>query len=395
MPRRNLDQREQQRIEGAGGGSAGSDFFADLGARMVAQEEAEREASAAAEVQEQKDALRCRLILLPNVPSQPFRAELTIEQNNIFTADATRMFIVRERQIDHPVTGEKVIRRVTVGKAGDKDRGRGVLTPAHQFVFHSLLKLWGQGEQAHRLAEEEGKHYASLTMSAYAMVTSIWGSDKSEHYQQLKTLLFDLSAVPITLENVYTAQGLTDRVHFKLLADVQWREQERDKKTGTPLRSSAPSEVHVLFSAFVTDGFLKKHVKVMLWEPYKAFQGRGPRASIASLLYGFLDGQLAASLRTPGRKPEYQARLSALADEFDLPRHKYKSQRLHQFAAAVRVLDGQKIRAGGEDGWNYRLHVSIEPMKDASDYKLVARLGEKLMPEQPSGQGKAEQLDLL
>jgi hypothetical protein len=94
-------------------------------------------------------------------------------------------------------------------------------------------------------------------------------------------------AIPIVLENVYTWQGLKDREEFSLLSEVTWSEKQLDN-SGRPV-AGGESLVTIMLSSLVTDGFLARHIKVLLGEPYESLgKGPGRRSEIARLLYPFL-----------------------------------------------------------------------------------------------------------
>ncbi len=186
----------------------------------IAQREAEerQQESKAAELQQQMatqlELGRCTVVPLPNVATRPFRTELTVEQNSLFVAAAhSGDYFVREALVRHPLSGEEVIRRLTVGRVHATDRGRGVLRQAHQDAFYKVLELWGQ--QGYPVADVRGKPYGTLKVSAYELVTAIFASDNARSYRRTQELLSDLAGIPIVLENVYTWQGQQDREHSR------------------------------------------------------------------------------------------------------------------------------------------------------------------------------------
>ena len=302
---------------------------------------------------------RCNVVPLPKVATRPFRTELTVEQNSLFVSNAfSGESFTRETVIPHPDSGEDVIRRMTVGRVHATARARGVLRQSHQDAFYKVLELWGQ--DGYPVVEIEGKAHGTLKVSAYELVKAIFASDNVRSYRRTQELLRDLASIPIVLENVYTWQGLRDWEEFSLLADVTWSEKGLKEDGSRSLESK--SYVTILLSRLVTEGFLARHIKVLLGKPYDSLsEGKGRRSEIARLLYPFLDAQLAT-------KDSYHAKLDALAERFGLQRYPYRSKRKEKFEPAVRVLEGRPILEG-----RYVLRVSLHPASDDSDFVLRAR----------------------
>lgn len=309
---------------------------------------------------EQLEQGRCNVVPLPRVATRPFRTELTVEQNSLFVANNYRgESFVRESVALHPESGEEVIRRMSVGKLHASDRARGVLKQIHQDVFYKVLELWGQ--QGYPVGELRGRAYGTVRVTAYELVTAIFsGDDNARAYRRTRELLRDLMAIPIVLENVYTWQGLKDREEFSLLSEVTWSEKQLDN-SGRPV-AGGESLVTIMLSSLVTDGFLARHIKVLLGEPYESLgKGPGRRSEIARLLYPFLDSQLAT-------KDAYHAKLDSLSERFALQRYPYRSKRKEKFEPAVRALNGKPIHEG-----RYILRVELQPSADGEDFVLHAR----------------------
>lgn len=330
------------------------------------REEADRERDA------QVAAGQMSLVPFPRIPSKPFRSELVIEQNSIFVSTQFKGdFFTYEREARNPDTGEPVLRRLTVGKVDNvSKKTRGVLTHIHQDAFYKLLKLWE--ERGSKVGIVDGRAYACITTTAYEVVTALGGSDSRKDYVRIHDILWEMAAIPITLENVHTWQGMQDKETFSLLNEVRWMEQEA--RPGS--KADSKSEVRVLFSSFMTESFLRKQCKTLLLGPYTKLSGKGLHTGVAKLLYPFLDAQLST-------KDEYHATLDSLAERFGLQRYEYKTRRRHQFSTAIRALNGSIIRAGSGDGSNYVLQVALGIAQDESDYVLLARKGDKLPAEMP------------
>ena len=337
------------------------DFFEASAERALELVDAQKQAALAKERMEQVAAGRCNIRPFPTLATQPFRSELTIEQNSLFVSNGFRDdFFSREWMVKHPSSGEPVTRRVSVGKVNETDRGRGVLTQTHQDVFYQLLQLWDkQGYPV--IGERQDEVYGYFTISAYKLVTTLRNSDNAREYRRVQVLLQDLASIPIVLENTYTWQGLVDREQFTLLSSVRWNEKAVDKTTRRPTTEGV-SAVTILFSIRVTEGFLNKHIKTLLATPYKSLrEARSKQPSeIARLLYPFLDAQLAT-------KPEYHSRLAPLAERFGLRVFPYKSQRRDQFTPAMNALNGHPIHGG-----KFVLEARLDKAADDKDYVLVA-----------------------
>lgn len=291
------------------------------------------------------------------VPTRPFRAELTVEQNSIFVANNYQgEHFIRETTVKDPITGEDVVRRMSVGKVHAKDRTRGVLRQIHQDCFYKVLELWGQ--QGYGLGVIRGKRYGVVRTSLYELVNAVFGpTDNARSYRRTRELLRDLQSIPIVLENVFTWAGLKDREEFTLLGDISW--SERGIKANGEVSEGGRSLVTIVLSSMVTEGFQASHFKTLLGQPYDALgQGRGRRSEIARLLYPFLDTQLAEA-------EAYEVGLDVLAQRFGLQRYDYRSLRKAKFTPAIRALQGKPILEG-----DFTLHIELVQVPD--DYILRA-----------------------
>ena len=235
------------------------DLFGAAAERAIAGLDARKRDESTIERTEQVAAGRCNVRPFPTVATQPFRSELTIEQNSLFVANAFRgEFFTREWGVKHPESGEPVMRRVTLGRTSAKGRIRGVLRQIHQDVFYQLLQRWdNQGYPV--IGTHPGKTYGSFSLSAYELVMALRNSHNAREYQRVQDLLRDLASIPIVLENSYTWQGLRDREEFTLLQGVDWKERAIDETTRRP-KPGGTSEVTILISSRVTEGFLHRHV---------------------------------------------------------------------------------------------------------------------------------------
>lgn len=322
--------------------------------RIAAEEQSKSET----EVAEQKADGRANVIPMPRVATQPFRTELTVERHALFVSNGFKGDFWRyERTVTHPESDEPVIQRVTVGKIHDKDRPRGVLTQAHQEVLYTVLKLWD--EQGYKLSSIG---QGIIELFPHELVMKLRGSDSAKDYERVRRLLRDLHSIPITIENGYTWQGVRDLEEFTLLGEVHWQLRKVDSVTHRP-RTSGKSLVRIFLSSVLTESFLRKNIKPLLYGPYQelGIGKHGRRAEVARLLYPLLDHELAT-------KDAYHVRLAALAERFGLAENNFRSQRREQFACAVQSLNGKPILSE-----KFQLSVKLQDSEDGRDYVLVAR----------------------
>ena len=335
--------------------------FQQIADRQQAEKVAQEKAVVEQKRQEQIKAGACTVVPFPKrAKTKPFRSELTIEQSSLFVANRYRKkHFSREWELEAP-SGTIVYRRLTVGKSNKDDESRGVLKQIHQDVFYQLLKLWG--EHGYKLGEVDGKTYGSLTTSVYQLVTAIRKNDSVREYRRVQNLLQDMTSIPVVLETERPDKGEKDRNQFTLLDAVRWDGKKLDNKTLRP-KPGGESKVTILFSSMVTEGFLNKHYKTLLGEPYRSLGApkRGGRGELARLLYPYLDAQLAT-------KTNFHIKLRALAERFGLTQHRKMSHRKRQFATAIAALNGKPIKS--ED---HVLKVHLRESSEDDDYVLVAK----------------------
>ena len=308
---------------------------------------------------------KCNVVPFPSVATQPFRSDLSVEQNSLFVANRYKGHcFIREWEVQHPSgSGEPVQKKLTVGFEDPKTKGFGVLTQVHQDVFYKLQELWMK--HSYELETNDPskieKIRGSFTVSAYELVMAIRGNDTANDYRRVKALLSQMAGIPIEMKTRYTWQESYDKKTFTLLGDVYWEAKNVDEKTGRP-RPGGKSEVTICFSRAVTEDYLAKQVKTLLATPYKelATPGRGGTGELAKLLYPYLDSQLA-------KKTSYHVRLEALLAHFGMATYRYKSKRKEKMRDAFKALQGTVILGGG-----YVLRLSLREAADGKDYVLVA-----------------------
>lgn len=252
-------------------------------------------------------------------------------------------------------SGDVVTRKLTVGKTNKDDEPRGVLKQIHQDVFYRLMQLWGK--LGYKLGTIEGKTYGLLTITPYQLVTAIRGNRSEREYRRVQNLLQDLVSIPVVLETEYLSRKENDRLQFTLLNGVEWKELAIDKETHRP-KPGGKSEVTILFSSMVTEGFLDKHYKTLLGAPYRSL---GSKGELARLLYPYLDAQLAT-------KDHFHIKLQSLEERFGLTQHSKLSYRKRQFENAVKSLNGKMIKSE-----EYALRVHLRESSEEDDYILVAK----------------------
>ncbi len=345
--------------------------FIDLAAKSEAarakaqQEEAQRQEKAVqAELARQVEDGRCNIVPLPNVATRPFRAELYTESMPIFVSNSYRgESWAYERTLKHPATGEPILDQILVGRVDSQGKERGVLRQAHQECWYRLLKLWD--EQGYALETANGDTMGVLKLSQYQLTMTITGEDSSKAYLRTQELLADLSGIPVRRSQTYSWQGYTDKAKFTLIGDVTWVSKGAD--------AARRADVTISFSPFVTNQFLRKHVKQLLLAPYLELGapkkggekktsrgGSGRRHALAPLLYSKLDRELAS-------KDRYHVKLKALFDELGMAAYRYKSKRKEKIASSLERLNGKPIV-----GEKYTLRVMLRKSADGSDFVLEA-----------------------
>ena len=332
----------------------------EIADRQQAEQNAQAKAAKKQNRQEQIEAGACNVVPFPKRTKEPFRSELTIEQSSLFIANRYRKkFFSREWEIKNP-DGEPLLRRLTVGKVHQDDEPRGVLRQVHQDVFYRLLQLWG--EHGYGLGTYDEKTYGSFTTTVYRLVTALRNNKSVREYRRVQTLLRDLASIPVVIETINRLSRRKDRQEFTLLSEVNWNELGIDERTNLP-EKEGKSEVTILFSSMVTEGFLDKHYKTLLGEPYRSLgsKTRRQRGELARLLYPYLDAQLAI-------KTNFHIKLQSLAERFGLTRHRKMSYRKRQFMSAVNMLNGKLIKS--ED---YVLKVSLRESSEEDDLILIAK----------------------
>ena len=340
--------------------------FQDRLDRFMADAEARDEEKLRADIERQKAEGRCDLARMPQVETQPFRAELEVERSPIFVSNTFKGDSWSyERELTHPESGEPVTQRVSVGRLHAKGRPRGALKQIHQEVFYKVLKLWG--DQGYPIMEREDETGEQITVgvfsvTAYELVKFLRNSDAAKEYRRTQDLVEDLASIPIVLEHEYSWQETSDRRSLKLLSYVDWHEKKVDPKTRLP-KPGGLSKVTIYLSPVVTAGFLAKNVKQLLLGPYESLGagGRGRRAEVARLLYPLLDHELSS-------KESFNCTLTSLCERLGMTPQPYKSLRGRPFKRAVRQLTGKPIL-----GEKYQLRVQLRESQDGKDYVLEAR----------------------
>lgn len=354
---------------------------------LAAKSEAAREKAQRKEAQRQEEAMqaelarqvedgRCNIVPMPNVATRPFRTELYTESMPLFVSNSYKgESWTYERLLKHPATGEPILDQILVGRTGSQGKERGVLRQAHQECWYRLLKLWD--EQGYALETAKGDTMGVLKLSQYQLVMAITGEDSSKAYVRTQELLADLSGIPIRRSQSYEWQGHADLAKFTLIGDVTWV-AKGVRGEGVP-RVGDRADVTISFSPFVTEQFLRKHVKQLLLSPYlelsapkegstkkTARGGSGRRSTLAPLLYSKLDRELAS-------KDRYHIRLEALFAELGMATYRYKSKRREKVVPSLERLNGQPIV-----GEKYKLRVSLREAADRKDFVLEA---ERVAPQ--------------
>jgi len=108
-----------------------------------------------------------------------------------------------------------------------------------------------------------------LKVTQYELVMALVGDDSAKAYARVGRLLADLAGIPILRSQYYTWQN---KVGFTLVDGATWIAENVDAKTMRPLPGGRV-DVTVSFSPFVTEQFLRKHMKQVMLTPYLELSG--------------------------------------------------------------------------------------------------------------------------
>jgi hypothetical protein len=328
--------------------------------RIVRAEEASIEAGkrieVRKEVEKQKRAGQCNIVPFPvSDLSKKIRTELTIERHAFFVSNTYKgNSRVYDREIRDPETGEPIMQRIMIGCTPENTRREyGVLRQVHQEVLYKLFSLWA--EQGYKITEIAGFHYGSITTSAYQLVKYLCGRDSVNDYNWVRTILRDMEHTPIVIKSAYTWQGIQDLNDFCILK-TEWCGIPIDKDTLRP-KTDSESKVQILFSSYITQGFLRKNIKSFAMHPYLSLKDKG-RKGLAKLLYAMFDYELA-------NKEEYHISLSSLADRLGTTKYKFKSLQRQKMEPSLKSLNGAPILDS-----KFRLEVSLRESQRKDDFIL-------------------------
>lgn len=307
-----------------------------------------------ADVQAQKDDGRCALIPFP-VKENKVRSELTIERHALFAANTFKEDFRRyERKIRNPHTGEQFLFRIEIGDS--EDRGRGVLKQKHQEAFYKLSQIWA--EQEYKVEQDRRSAFGSIELSVYDLVHRLKGNDSGQNYKKVLQLLKEMSSIRINIKRLNLKEDTCDIQDFTILS-YEWHARSFSENTLRP-RSDGESLVHIRFSDFITDNFLRKNVKSLMLSPYFSLKDKAGKG-IAQLIYTMLDYELAS-------KNVFHITLTNLSNRLGLTQYKYKSDRKRKLEPVIKQVNG-KIILDAE----YIIHADLEETEDKRDWILVAK----------------------
>lgn len=306
------------------------------------------------EIEEQKRDGKCNLIPFP-IKDNKVRSDLTIERHAIFAANTFKGdFRCYERKLKDLQTGENFILRIEVG---DREiQGLGVLKQKHQEAFYKLSQIWSQ--QDYQLTEKKSYIHGSIELSVYDLVQKLRGDDAGQNYKKVIQLLKEMSLIRINICRINTEENTCDVEDFTLLS-YEWSVRNFSLNTMRP-NQNGQSLVHISFSKFVTDNFLRKNIKSLMMTPYLALKDKG-RKGIAQLLYTMMDYELAT-------KDRFNISLTNLCNRLGLALYRFKSKRKEQLSHSIRMLNDAYILDG-----NYKINAYIVDSEDKKDFILIAR----------------------
>lgn len=323
--------------------------------RLYALEKAQqRHAIMQEETLRQKQEGRCELVPFP-LEEHKVRSDLTIEQHAIFAANTykgnyrvfTRTF--RPSPSSDPVT-------VTI-EVGDKyDRIPGVLKQKHQEAFYKLSQIWSEQEYCLDSQSHKDLSLGAIKISAYELVCLLRTNDSGQNYKSVLQLLQDMSniRVKITRENLKTNEVKIQ--DFSLLS-YEWQTNMIGKRHS---QNDTESQVKIWFSNFVTENFLKKHVKALLVDPYLGLKDKG-RKGVAQLIYTMLDYELSS-------KESFNISLRNLAERLGTTQYSFKSKRKEKMESSIEMVNNSPILDGA-----FKVNCFLSKSDKKNDWILMAK----------------------
>ena len=313
-----------------------------------------KEAAVLEDIDAQRKEGKCNLIPFP-FKENKVRSELTIERHALFAANTFKDdFRVYERKIKNSHTGDELILRIEIG-----DRTglvRGVLKQKHQEAFYKLAQIWS--EQEYKVEEDKQSLFGSIELSVYELVQKLKKDDAGQNYQKALQLLREMAAIRVNIKKIDIKKDTCDIQDFTILS-YEWQAKQFSEKTLRP-KAEGDSRVHIRFSDFITDNFLRKNVKSLMMTPYLSLKDKG-RKGVAQLLYTMLDYELSS-------KDKFHISLLKLSERLGISYYRFKSKRREKIESSINMVNDAIILDG-----KYMINTYIVDAEDKKDWVLVAR----------------------
>lgn len=279
---------------------------------------------------------------------QVIRQELNIEKWPLFTTSNYRKKsrgITREATLDN---GDKITRKVTIGKT--KQGEFGVLRLQDYKVFAALTKLWEDADRPqngtvvfalHKLAELLGLAWSGRT------------------HKELCGCLERLKTIPIIWEDAFYQKETdsTERLvtYFNILDDLMIFERRSGAKKG---------QQYFALSNFRLNNRIINNILHNYSKPLYLHVINKLKKDVSILLYRYIDLVMA-------NKNVFERTTKALFRDLDLANYKYLSDRKRLLKPALEELKGAELTTGIIND------AELKETVDGSDWKIVIKKGRK------------------
>jgi hypothetical protein len=299
----------------------------------------------------------------PELPEK-IRPERNLERWSLWQpANSRRKPKARIFRREIPLAGgDRIVATVKVGFTDE-----GALTTEDQKTYYALVMLW---EEARRSGEPT---LFSLRQLA-AVLKKRWGSNV---LVALTSSLSRLRFTPFTWQNAYYDSTTRETVRkietFTILEVLEIT--RREGPDGAVNRETCAFR----FNDYILRNLLAGHTKPLLLETVLGFQ-----SEVAQMLYTHLDLILSD-------KDKYERRTKELFGDLGLEggAYAYLSDRKRVLQRAFKELQGVPLSTGT------LVAATLEPTKDATDYKAVFRKGRRQSPGRVASPSVEETLPTL
>ncbi len=284
--------------------------------------------------------------IIPTEERNVIRQELNIEKWPIF---APSTFRGKSREIKREVVlenGDKVTRKVIIGKINDTEVG--VLRLSDYKIFNLLVKLW---ETIGRPIKED----VNFTLHKIAGILSIiWGG---KTYKEIRKSLIKLNAIPIIWEDSFYQKetNTTEKLIncFRILDDLKIFERRKD------------DQMYFAFSSFkfnyrIINNLLNNYSKPLYLDVILKF-----KKEISVFLYRHLDLVMAD-------KNYFERKTQELFIDLELGKY-YPSRRKTLLIPVLEELEGVELTTG------ILSYAKLERTVDGKDWKVVFRKSRKVL----------------